>query len=261
VPGRPRTSLLQCFLALRTPFVRPQRQELLEGKAPLQARRDAQRHLGRLDDHRTTATAGVVQWRDLLQGQDRRRLPPAGRRDHGRCQRFLQRRVALIFAPSTLEQRLARGVDRQAEHIGPQVRIQSHVGPGGVDAGPLPAALAEPVADGVLDAQRREVQAAQGAALGRHLDLDGMARREPVLPGQRARRRIQVVLAAVWAAPQLHQHALGQAAVQVEPHHLAPRRAQAHPRPVRADIGHAGDAPDFVGQPGLDTGGAGQEQV
>jgi hypothetical protein len=53
-------------------------------------------------------------------------------------------------------------------------------------------------------------------------------RGEPDLPGHGAGGFVQVALAAVARERQLHQHALRQAAVQVELHHIAPGRARQH---------------------------------
>ena len=99
--------------------------------------------------------------------------------------------------------------------------------------------------------------------LGRGLDLEGLARGEPDLPGHLAGGAVQVVLVAVQRLRQLHQHALGQAAVQVQEHGVAPHGAHMHATAPDHQVMalEAGDGVDLVGQKALDAGGAGQKQV
>jgi hypothetical protein len=117
--------------------------------------------------------------------------------------------------------------------------------------------VAKAVADRVLDLERREVQALERTVLGRDLDLDGLLRREPDFPGDLAGRGVQVVFAAVAPVPELHQHPLRQAAVQVELEGVAPRGLQRHAGAPLLHRRLAGDARDLGGQVVLHASGAG----
>ena len=218
----------------------------------MRAGRDAERDLRRLDRDRAAAAAGVVErlGRDLA-GLG---VPPAAGGQHGGGQGFLQRRIALVLPPAALEERLAGGVDVERALVGGQVREHARVGPAGLDAGPHAARLgAEAVGDRVLDAQRGEVEALERAVLRGGLDLEGLLRREPDLPGHAARDGVEVVLAAVGRVRQFDQHALREAAVQVELQRVAPGGAHAHAAaqgqagPGRP--GRSGRAPPAPGSP------------
>src|SRR5690606_37673131 len=132
----------------------------LEAEAPRQPGRDAARDLRRLDEDRPGPAEGV---------QERLRRLPSGQRQQSRRQVLLERRLALVLAlaPAPLEERLARQVEIEARLALVQVREHAHVGPAGIDRGPFAGPLAEEVDDGVLDAQRGEVQAAQRRAASR----------------------------------------------------------------------------------------------
>ena len=91
-----------------------------------------------------------------------------------------------VLAPAALEQRLARAVDVDRGALGADVQDDAQVGPHRVDVRPLAVLVAHPVADGVLDAQRGEVQALQRAALRGAVDAQRLARRDPVRPGEPA---------------------------------------------------------------------------
>jgi hypothetical protein len=71
------------------------------------------------------------------------------------------------------------------------------------------------------------------------------------------------VFVAVVGHRQLHQHALRQAAVQVDAHGIAPRGAGHHTTAARHQVvaREAGDGVHFVGQKALNASGAGHEQV
>ncbi len=138
--------------------------------------------------------------------------------------------------------------------------VDAHVGPGGVHAGALAAFGAEAVADGVLDLERGEIERGQRAVLGGDLDLDGLRRGEPDFPGHLARGVVQVVLVAVLAVPELHQHTLGQAAVQVQAHGVTPRGLHTHAAARLEGQRLVGDALHLGGEEVLDTGGAGEEE-
>src|SRR5437763_1610666 len=80
--------------------------------------------------------------------------------------------------------------------------------PHGVDARPLAVLVAHPVADGVLDAQRSEVEAFQRAALRGGVDAQRLARRDPVRPRDGQGERVEIALVAVRALADLDQHTL-----------------------------------------------------
>ena len=85
------------FVQQLLPQRRLMRQQPLKGETALPARRDAACHLGSLDHDRAAATARVVQRLTGLW------LPAAGSQ-YGRSQGFLERSVALVLPPATLEQ-------------------------------------------------------------------------------------------------------------------------------------------------------------
>ena len=128
------------------------------------------------------------------------RAAPAGGGEHRRGERLLQRRVALVLAPAALEQRLARAVDVERGALGADVQHERQVGAARVDARPLAGCVAQRVADGVLDAQRGEVEALQRRCAARWCRRAASAR--GVIQSDqstRARQRVEVVLVAVAA--------------------------------------------------------------
>jgi len=72
---------------------------------------------------------------------------------------------------------------------------------------------------------------------------------------------VQVLFAAVAAVPELHQHALREAAVQVQPHGVAPRRVERHTAARLVRRVHAGDALHLGGEHVLHAGGAGEKNL
>ena len=229
-------------------------QQFFKAKAAVQAGRDAAGDLRRFDRDGAAAAAGVVQ---------RCRAVPATGGDHGGGQGFFQRRVALVGAPAAFEQRLARGVDVERQRFGREVGVDAHVGPGGVDAGALAALVAKAVGHRVFDLECGKVQAGQRAVLRRDVDLEGLLGGEPDFPGDVAGRVVEVVFVAVVGDRQLHQHALGQAAVQVDAQCIAPGGVGHHAATAGHQVvaGQARDRMDLIGQKALDASGAGHEQL
>ena len=235
------------------PHMGLERQVFLESKAAPDAGRDVAGDLRRLDHDGARTAAGVVQRHALFA-----ELIPAAGGNHGGGQGFLQRGVALVFPPAALEQRLARGVDVKGDGVGGQVGVHPHVGPVGIDIGAHVVLGAKAVGNRVLDLERRKIQARQRAVLRCDLDLEALPGGEPDFPGHVARRVVEVLLAAILAVLQFDQHALGQAAVQVELHRVAPRALQLHTGAPGLALG-AGDALNLGGQQRFHTGGARQE--
>ena len=133
-----------------------------------------------------------------------------------RCQVFAQRRFALLLAVAALEQRLAGGVEVKRYPVCGEKSIHPHVRRGGVDARPFAACLAKLVADGVLDFQGDEIQAAQGALDRADLDAESLLDVEIASPGQGQRGAVDVFLAAVGLFCQPPQDAAGDPAPQVD---------------------------------------------
>ena len=138
--------------------------------------------------------------------------------------------------------------------------MHAHVRAAGFHAGAHAVALGtEAVSNRVLDAQGSKVQAGQRAVLGRYFNLEGFLGRKPDFPRHFAGGTVQVVFAAVFGVRQLHQHALRQAAVEVEQHGIAPH-ATHHDAASAGEhivVAHAGNGTHFVGQIALNASGAG----
>ena len=240
---------------------RPEGQHALEGEAALQPRGHAAGHLRGLDGDGARAAARVEQWAVL------RPALPAGGCQHGRGQGLLQRRFALDLlaptlgiAPAALEQRLARGVGKQRGMVEAHVQHEWQVGVARVHAGPLARGFAHHVAHGVLDAQRGEIHAAQRAALCIHVRAKCLRGRDPVEPGHASRQVVEVVLVAVRAVHQRPQHALSDAALQVQSQRL--QSVTLGPDAAAPGLGRAaGQALHLLGQQGLGAAGRRQEEV
>ena len=125
-------------------------------------------------------------------------IGPAAGGDHGGGQRFLQRRIALVFAPAALEQRLARGVDVEREAVGGQVGVDAHIGPLGVHIRAHAAALSRKrsqTASLILSAAKFRLVSGLCCAVTSTLML--CLRREPDFPRHLAGGAVQVLLVAV----------------------------------------------------------------
>ena len=242
------------------PFVAFEKRQALEGEAPLAAGRQAQRQLRRFDDDGAAAAAGVIQrlGGDCTPGG----LPPAAGGQHGGGQGFLERGVAFVLPPAAFEKRLAAGVQQQAGVCAVQVQVNAHVGLLRLHAGARAAALAKAVGNGVFDAQGGKLQAFEGAAARGDVHAEGVARAKPVFPGHAPRQRVERVFAFARRVGQLQQHALRQAAVQVQPHHVAPAAARVNAAALDQQVlpGQAGQAVHFIGQKVLHACRAGQKE-
>ncbi len=232
-----------------------EREPALEREPAQSPGRKTHRDLRRLDRDRPRAAARVVQ-RAATPG----RAAPAGGGEHRRGERLLERRFALVGAPAALEQRLARAVHVDRGAFSARVEDDLQVGPRGVDVRPLAVLVAHPVADGVLDAQRGEVEAPERAALRGRVDAQRLARGDPLRPVDRARQRIQIALVAVRSFGDLDQHPLCKPALEIEEHHLARVAGERDTAAHRPHLG-AGQERAYLGvEQRLGPGGTGEEQ-
>ena len=244
-----------CLVKQAFPYVGLKRQVFLKGKTSVDAWRDVAGNLRGFNRNRARATARVIQ-RHALLAQAFVTTPSAGRK-HGSGQGFFQGCVAFVFAPAAFEQRLARRVDVDGDGVDRQVHINPYIGPTGFNTGPDIIELGpEAVSHRILDFERCKIQAGQRAVLRGDVDFEGLLGREPDLPGDVGCGVVQVLLAAVLVVRQLNEHALGQAAVQVELLRIAPGALQLHARPPSLRRS-AGNALDFAGQQGFNARSAG----
>ena len=163
---------------------------------------------------------------------------PAGGGEHGRGQRFLQRRLALVLAPAALEQRLARGVDVQRAHAFRRGAHRCRSGRWVSTLGRSPVVAER--RNGVLDPQRGEVQALQRAVLRRHLDLEasrcGVNHSPGHAAGERRTGRSRCGRACGTASPARAAPAgcagSGASASRLSRRAATPPRARRRPRPA-----------------------------
>ena len=241
-----------CFVFQALPHMRLEGHQFFKTKTALAARGNAAGDLGGLNGDGAAAAAGVVQ-----RGGG---VPTAGS-NHGCSQSFLERRIAFVGTPATLEQRLAGGVDVQRDVLACQVSVDAHIGPGGFHAGALAALGSEAVGHSILDFERGKVQALERTVLRGDLDLEGLLGREPDFPGHIAGGFVQIGFAAVGGVRELHQHALRQSAVQVQAHGFAPAGVDHHAAAASHQVvpGQASEVVYLIGQKFFNPCGAGHE--
>ena len=188
------------------PELRVVREQPLEAESPAGAGGDAQGHHRRLDDEGAAAAHRVEQ---------RLLAVPAGERQDPRREVLLERRLAALGAVAALVQRLPGGIQIERDLLRVEERRDAHVRSAGVDVR-APAALgAEPIAHRILDAQRDEFQAPERRADRGDVDAYPAPDREPALPGDAVGGVVDVLLVPVGRARKLHQHARGEARMQV----------------------------------------------
>jgi hypothetical protein len=131
-----------------------------------------------------------------------------------------------------------------------EVGIDARIGPLGFHAGALTAFGTKAVGHRVLDLEGGKVQALERAVLRGDLDLESLFRREPDFPGHLAGGLVEIGLAAVGRVRELHQHALRQAAMQVQAHGIAPAGVDHHTAATGQQVvaGQAGEVVHLVGQ-------------
>ena len=232
-------------------------QLVLKGKVALATRRNATGHLSRFNSQGATAAAGVVEGAAGFG-----RATPAGCGQHGCGQGFFERCVAGVLAPTALEERLARAVGIEGGGFGVEVQEHGQVGLARVHARPLAVGVAQRVAQGVFHPQAGEVQALQRALAAADVDAEGVLRGEPRLPVHISCQRVEVLLVAVGAVHQLHQHPGGDAAVQVQAHGVLQRGLQnSHAAARGFQLGTGQQGSHFGGQQRLNATAAGQKQA
>ncbi len=96
------------------------------------------------------------------------------------------------------------------------MRVNAGIWPLGVDIGADAGFEAEAVGNRIFDFERCKIERLQRAVLRGDLDFEAFFGGEPNLPGHIAGGFVQILLVAVLAHMQLHQHALAQAAVEVQ---------------------------------------------
>ena len=95
--------------------------------------------------------------------------------------------------------------------------MDAHVGRRPVDVGALAERVAEAVAHGVLDLQRREFEALQRALLRSDVDPYFSLDRKEFLPGNRTAKCVDIVLVPVLELADAPQDARGDARFEVDP--------------------------------------------
>ena len=132
--------------------------ELLEPERTAEAGSAVRRPQRGLDDDRAAAAHRIEQRRARL---------PAGQCQQAGGEVLAQRRRVGVAPVAALEQRLARGVEVERGLAVGEVGVDADVGALLVDRRPRAAGVAEAVADGVLDLQRRELEALPAASAWR----------------------------------------------------------------------------------------------
>jgi len=131
-------------------------EELLEAERTADSRNQAAGDGGRFNRDRA-GTAEGIQKRHI--GRPSRKLQEAGRHV------FLQRSLTLIGSPAALEERFAGEIDVKRAVLFIEERRNLHIRRLAADVRAGAGELAEPVADSVLDAQRREFERLQRRAV------------------------------------------------------------------------------------------------
>lgn len=206
------TQLGRLTHGLPGPQMTTEGQEFFKREATQQAGRDVARDLRGFDGD----GAGTAAW--VEQGAIFWAALPAGGCEHGGGQGFFERRFAFVFTPAAFEQRLTACVDIKGGGHVVQMEDQAHVGEAGVDVRALASGFSQIVTDRVFDAQACKVEAAQRAVARGDVYTDGVARGDPVGPTNGAPDRVDVVLMTVDPGRDTPQHALSEAAFEVETH-------------------------------------------
>ena len=124
-------------------------------------------------------------------------------------------------APAALKERFACEVEEEAPAIVREVRHDAHVGCAAVDARTPSGEFAEAVADRILDAQRREVDALERAARRARVDAKRYVGTEPALPLRRAGNVVNIAAVPVFGVRDTHQNAACKTRMQARGHREA----------------------------------------
>ena len=124
------------------------------------------------------------------------RIPAAGGQ-HGGGQGFFERCIAFVFAPTALEQGLARGVHVKRTAVGGEVHINSHVRPLRVDVGTFAAFVAKAVGHGVFDFEGCKIQAGERAVLRCDFNFEGLLGGEPNFPRHSKGSVVQIFFTSI----------------------------------------------------------------
>src|SRR5690606_10259893 len=136
----------------------------------------------------------------------------------------------------------------------------AHAGVARVDVRPAARFVAKAIADGILDAQGREVEAAQRRADGVEVDTDTVAHIEMPMPCDIARDGVDVVLGAVRRMSDAQQDACGDAAFQICAKDDRPVAAKAYAAAERFRFGGA-ESSQFIDEYGFESARPGGEQM
>ena len=199
-----------------TPEVEVEPFEVLEVEAPVEARSHVGGDRSRFDRDRARTAEGI---HEGLLGR------PPGEHQERRGEVLLERRFAVLEPPAALEERLAGEVDVEAHVVEREVGLDPDVRAPAVHRGAAAGEFLEAVAEAVLDAQRREVEALERAAVRRRMDAEGRVRAEPLLPRGLLRDRVDVATVPVLVERDAHQYAGRQARMEAGGHaELEPAR-------------------------------------
>ena len=172
--------------------------ELLEAERTADSRNQSAGDGGSFNRNRA-GTAEGIQKRHI--GRPSRKLQEAGRHV------FLQRSLTLIGSPAALEERFAGEINVKRAVLLIEERRDLNIRRLAADVRTGAGDLTEPVADSVLDAQRREFERLQRRAVSGNRNAERLIRREKELPGRTAGLLINVAAVPVVMERDLHHHA------------------------------------------------------
>ncbi len=137
-------------------------------------------------------------------------------------------------------QRSARGIDIQRAFALAEESLNPDVGLARIDARAAARVASETITDGVLDAQRDELEAPERTLLRRDIDPDRLPRQEPEWPRRLQCQTIDVVLAGIGRPRDPPEDAGGNPRVEVGAVADRPFAAEMHPAGNRFQLTGAG---------------------
>ncbi len=162
---------------------------------------------GTFDGQGAAAAHGIDQWPGAA---------PRGMQQAGCGQRLVHGRLARMQAIAAAGQRFARGVGVYLRLALEPVQVQDHAGAVGPAVGPLPAYLIHAVHDGVLDPERGEAGIVDGGHIHAGGDAQVAVGIDKIFPRLFNQGRVQAVRRGGGSGPQLQQHALGRAQLEIQ---------------------------------------------